>query len=290
MGLFALPYFTFGPWPKEPFFQLGNFPIQIQPFGLLVAMGIFWNLHMGAKKAETKLGLSGEKYQSVAFYALFFGWIISHIIDVLFYHFESFIQNPAIIFRFGGTFSSYGGLVGGIIGVAFWLRKYKEKDLLKWFDLAVWSLPFGWFFGRMGCSIVHDHPGLAAPHWFLAINFADPTRNWLDGPRHDLGFYEFLWWGIILIVWYFLDKKPRPKGFYIAMLPLLYTPIRFVLDFLRIPESQNGDSRYFGLTPGQYFSLLFFLVGLYYLKRLKNVEPEPWVAYQEPKKLKKHKK
>ena len=39
---------------------------------------------------------------------------------------------------------------------------------------------------------------------------------------------------------------------------LLYAPMRFFLDTLRI-----ADPRYFGMTPGQYFSIVFSFLGLF---------------------------
>ena len=57
-------------------------------------------------------------------------------------------------------------------------------------------------------------------------------------------------------------RKPRKRGFFMALLPLIYAPVRFFLDFLRETPDHGGDVRYYGLTPGQYGSILFFLVGI----------------------------
>ncbi len=49
-----------------------------------------------------------------------------------------------------------------------------------------------------------------------------------------------------------------PISIHILLVLLLYTPVRFGLDFLRAFET-----RHYGLTPGQYFSILFFVLALY---------------------------
>ena len=45
------------------------------------------------------------------------------------------------------------------------------------------------------------------------------------------------------------SRKSRPDGFYVALLPIVYTPCRFYFDFLRAPVDDGGDIRYAGLTP-----------------------------------------
>jgi prolipoprotein diacylglyceryltransferase len=63
---------------------------------------------------------------------------------------------------------------------------------------------------------------------------------------------------------------------------MMYAPARFTLDFLRVPPELGGDIRYFGLTPGQYMSILLFLVSLYFFNRVRKGEPIVWKKY-EPK-------
>ena len=47
-----------------------------------------------------------------------------------------------------------------------------------------------------------------------------------------------------------LDRKPRPPGFWLPVFFLLYGPARFAMDFLRI-----GDATYGGLTPAQFLMI-----------------------------------
>ena len=62
-------------------------------------------------------------------------------------------------------------------------------------------------------------------------------------------------------------RRFRPfEDFHLIFVLLLYTPVRFLLDYLRVHERH-----YFGLTPGQYLSVAFFLVAIYLLcHRLKQ--------------------
>src|SRR5690606_35751210 len=84
-------------------------------------------------------------------------------------------------------------------------------------------------------------------------------------PRHDLGLYEVFWSAGVIALFLFLSRRRRPRGTYMALLPILYAPVRFFLDFLRAEPESGGDVRYGSLTPGQWASFLILGVGLYVL-------------------------
>jgi phosphatidylglycerol:prolipoprotein diacylglycerol transferase len=145
------------------------------------------------------------------------------------------------------------------------------------------GLVLGWIFGRLGCTIVFDHPGHLS-NFFLA--FQHP-----DGARHNLGFYEFLLTLFILLPAILILHRLKAKpGSYLAAVLILYTPARFFLDFLRMDASQNGDVRYFGLTPGQYGSIILFVLGVLIAIKLFRSPSVPLTIVQPsetPKKAKK---
>ena len=47
-----------------------------------------------------------------------------------------------------------------------------------------------------------------------------------------------------------------------AVILLMYAPVRFGFDFLRAPDVRFADSRYLGLTPAQYGVIALFFVGV----------------------------
>ena len=71
-----------------------------------------------------------------------------------------------------------------------------------------------------------------------------------------------LWTLVLAILLYGLRNYKPFRGFPIALIFLLYSSVRFYLDSLRV-----GDRLYWGLTPGQYFSMIVFGIGLYLLVR-----------------------
>ena len=68
-------------------------------------------------------------------------------------------------------------------------------------------------------------------------------------------------------------RRRLPLGSYVVATALAYPPVRFAMDFLRIPQSEGGDTRYLGLTPAQYGCIALFLFGfamIFYMRRLKK--------------------
>jgi len=125
----------------------------------------------------------------------------------------------------------------------------------------------------MGCFVVHDHPG-APSDFFLAV--ADYQVG--EPPfvaRHDLGLYEVLWAVVAGLVLLKLAQKRRPRGFYFAVITLMYAPVRFCLDFLRATDIGVADTRYAGLTPAQYASLFFFGVSVFLVYRISKFPLAP---------------
>ena len=90
---------------------------------------------------------------------------------------------------------------------------------------------------------------------------------------HDMGFYEALWSLTMLGIFLYLDRIPRKPGIYAPLLGTAYGFVRFFMDFLR-PEWT--DVRYLGLTPAQYWSVIFFVVfGAILIRQLRS-DAEPY--------------
>jgi phosphatidylglycerol:prolipoprotein diacylglycerol transferase len=84
---------------------------------------------------------------------------------------------------------------------------------------------------------------------------------------------------VIIALFIGLERRSRrPVGFYCVLLPLVYAPVRFFLDFLRATPLEGGDVRYAGLTPAQWSSILMIGIGLavwQFAVRPRMAESEP---------------
>jgi phosphatidylglycerol:prolipoprotein diacylglycerol transferase len=232
--------------------------VALQPFGLLAATGILVGAHIAERRARA-CGIPEGAVADLLLHAVPLGLLTAYLLNMVFYDPEFLrrvLRDPGLLFdRYLGL-SSFGGFLGGIAGALVWQRR-RGMSLLEAGDAVAYAFPAGWFFGRTGCFTVHDHPGVVTD-FPLAVD-----DYWLQGvPRHDLGFYEVLWSLAAFSLFALLGRRPRKQGFFLALLPLLYAPVRFGLDFLREGPDRGGDIRYLGLTPGQYGSLALFAVGL----------------------------
>jgi phosphatidylglycerol:prolipoprotein diacylglycerol transferase len=87
-------------------------------------------------------------------------------------------------------------------------------------------------------------------------------------PRYDLGLLEMLFAVGISILFAATWRKRLPLGWYAAVLPIVYAPVRFGLDFLRLDDPAGGDLRYGSLTPAQWACTALFLGGLILYRRV----------------------
>ncbi len=228
-------------------------PLKIQPFGILVVLGLIVGYRVALWQARER-NLDREKVESLVLWTVVSGFILAHLVSEIFYAPQRVVENPLVLLTFWTSLSSYGGFAGGAIGAYLFVRRNK---LAFWphADLLATALIAGWFFGRLGCTVVHDHPGKLS-EFFLAVKFP-------GGSRHDLGFYEWLFTiGLNALVFWQLRRDPRP-GTVVVTLMLTYAPVRFFMDYLR-----TADLHYFGLTPGQYFSIALLVGGLLLAWRL----------------------
>lgn len=276
-ALLYIPWFKAEPWEIPlpftiPWTHIHQIPIQ--PFGVLVATGVLLGAYLSEWYAKRN-GISPGAVADLVTHVVVCGFVFGYFLNAGFYHPETIVElihHPKLLVTEWLGLSSYGGFLGAIIGVFVWKWR-RNVPVLPVTDALAFVFPIGWMFGRMGCSVVHDHPGKVT-HFFLAVNdyhVGLPPYQ----PRHDLGLYEVFWSIACIIVFVAILNRKRPRGLYVALLPLLYTPVRFFLDYLRAPPELGGDVRYYGYTPGQYASVVLFIIGLAILWYvLKHPNPE----------------
>lgn len=254
-----LPYFE-----PRVLFHVG--PIAVYPFGPLVAAGVLVGSFLGVRRAERR-GLSRAGLESFATYILIFGFVLSHVFDVLMYRPRDVLREPWILLELWNGISSYGGFLGCIIGAFVW-SWVKKEPILPYGDQVAAVFPVGWIFGRAGCATAHDHVGRLSDSPF-AVAF--PDGLYLPaGPRFDLGLLELFFTIPIAatVLWY--ARKPRRAGAITGLLCVLYAPIRFPLDALRATDISGADARYAGLTPAQWLSIGLLVTGVLLLVRSRG--------------------
>ena len=235
-----IPYFQ---WTH---IQLG--PLTLQVWGLFVALGILVGLWIAARRAD-KQGLDKGIVYDAGTWIMLGAFLGARILHIVGYEFSTYLADPMEVFRvWHGGFSSVGGFIGAVL-VGVWYLRRKHVDVYKYADVMIFGLPIGLAIGRIGCFFIHDHPGTASD-FVLAVQQPDGTS------QHDHGLYLSINGFLLAGLFWWLSRKKRPLGTYIAVFLTWYGAMRFFLDFYR-----TVDATYLGLTPAQYVSLVMFIAG-----------------------------
>jgi phosphatidylglycerol:prolipoprotein diacylglycerol transferase len=244
------------PYIAQPHITLG--PISIHAFGVLVALAMIVGMRFVRRRAAAD-GLEPMVADRLVTWVLIAGFIGAHLVDRFVYYPAETLAEPLRIFKFWEGLSSFGGFLGAIVGAVLFFRREPSLPRWRYLDCVAYGFPFGWIFGRLGCTVAFDHPGKETT-FFLAELDEHGVR------RHNLGFEEALYTILIAALFYVLGRKGRrPPGFFVAVLAIAYAPVRFLFDFLR-----TRDVRYFGLTPGQWGALVLLVVGVLLLQRAQK--------------------
>ena len=245
-----IPYFTI---PSIHLFG----SVYLHPFGVLLILGIVIAYRVMMSRAGD-LQIPGDEMKGALICAFAVGLIGAHLVDVLFYQPEILrTEGWAAYFRVFTGLSSIGAVFGGIAGLCVYL-KYRGRHCIPHLSVMVEGFVVWWAFVRLGCTLAHDHVGTLTS-FFLAFNYP-------AGPRHNLGFYEFL---LVILVLFPITLIVRRDQFqprnYVGTIFLIYGSLRFGLDFLRATDLPGSDLRYLGLTAAQYGCLMLAGAGLYML-------------------------
>jgi phosphatidylglycerol:prolipoprotein diacylglycerol transferase len=267
--------------------------IPIQPFGILVAAALVVGYMLGRRRARLT-GLDPQICADGQVWIVVSGFVVAHWVSVIFYFPHRVLEEPWQLLAFWSGLSSFGGIIGAILGAVIYFKR-KGVSIIKYCDAIVFGFVPAWILGRMGCTIVFDHPGLQTD-FILGMELPkDVIHNgvllYTKGTVvHNLGMYEAMLAVVLTIVIYSM-KNIRPfDGFHPAVMLILYSPVRFYMDTLRVV-----DKTYWGMTPGQYFAILLLLFAVYLIlmglrrRRLAAAgEAEP--AASSPKKKRKKKR
>lgn len=237
-----------------PYFSLTSIslgPLALHMWGLLVAVGFVVGAGAAARMAKRR-GLRAALVYDLALWLVIAGMVGGRAGHVLFYDPAYYLAHPLeIVAIWQGGMSVFGGFIACLLFGVWYLRK-KKVDVHAYADVLVFGLPFGKIFGRIGCFLIHDHPGTLTD-FALGVQYPDGEV------RHDLGLYLAINALILSVLFAWFAKKGAKQGTYIVVFCIWYGVARFFLDFLRVV-----DVRYGGLTPGQYLSLLLLGGGIGY--------------------------
>jgi phosphatidylglycerol:prolipoprotein diacylglycerol transferase len=239
-------------------FRIGNFPINT--YGVFLALAFLCAILITVKLAERD-GLPRQKIYDLSLWMLLASLIGSKIL--MFFTEPEYRDHPLQLLsldflRSGGVF--YGGLLGAVLTGYFLMRRYK----LPWWktaDACAPGIAIGNFFGRQGCFA-------AGCCWGKPTNLPwgvrftelghEITGVPIDVPLHPTQLYESFSMLIVFFFLLWLHKYRRFNGQVILFYALLYSIVRFAIEFVR--DDPRGDilglTSMTGLSTSQIISLI----------------------------------
>ena len=182
---------------------------------------------------------------------------------ILFYNVSTYADNPwAILKIWEGGMSFHGGLIGGLVGMVLYARRFK-RSLFVVMDFVAPLIPLGLGFGRLGNFINGELWGKVTDSpWGMVMH--DPLLGTVS--RYPSQLYEAFLEGLVLflIVWWYSAKK-RPLLAVSAVFFLGYGLFRFLIEFVRVPDAHIGYLSGW-LTMGQLLSLPMIVGGTLLLR------------------------
>jgi phosphatidylglycerol:prolipoprotein diacylglycerol transferase len=245
-------------------------PLQIHWYGVmyLLAFGMAWVL--GQWRVRQSRRWTKANLADLIFYCVLGVVIGGRLGYMVFYSLPSLIANPLDLIKvWQGGMSFHGGLLGVVISMALFAKRY-QKSFFEVADFTAPLVPLGIAAGRLGNFINGELWGKATD---LPWGMVFPNIDLLA--RHPSQLYEFLLEGLVLffIVWIY-SSKPRPRMAVCGLFGLCYGVFRFCLEFFRVPDVQYGYLAWNWLTMGQLLSLPLIAFGVItlYLAYINNRE------------------
>lgn len=207
-------------------------------------------------------------------------------------------------FRFVGGFeftgfqglASHGAAIGIVVSMYFYRKKYNYKSLMWILDRIVIPVASGAVFIRIGNFINSEIIGKVTTS-DLGVRFVQDyynkreivaetgIKNYKEAykavtnnpkfndlleavpVRHAAQLYEsFSYIFVFLALWYFYSKtnKSEQTGFLFGLFLVLLWSVRFFVEFVKEPQGEEYIN-WFGLNTGQWLSIPFIIIGLYFM-------------------------
>jgi phosphatidylglycerol:prolipoprotein diacylglycerol transferase len=247
-----------------PYVDLGSVPVlgvRVQPYGVATLLALA-SAALTAVLLRRRFAIPGRAIAVLAPCAILAALVVGHVGDVVAYQagqggFSQLASGHALFGALIGV-----ALVALVVALAFRLVGGDVADLVALATLVAMTI------GRVGCALVHDHPG-AATDSAIGVDFPIEAVRWLfvrhmPAPGttvrlHDLGLDELLLLVPITAVGFFLAARRLRAGSIAIFAAIAYAAIRFPLDFLRREET---DPLHAGLTAAQWGCLLMLALAV----------------------------
>jgi phosphatidylglycerol:prolipoprotein diacylglycerol transferase len=240
-----------------------HFPIHA--YGFMLALSFLLGIWIASARAK-RAGLNPIVIADVGFWVILSAIVGSRAYYVLL-HFEEFrndlwaIINP---FNHGlvgiGGLVMYGGFIGAILAAVVFFKK-KKIPFLPYADASAPSVALGVALTRIGCFLNGCCFGSSATHGGITF----PVSSAAGMYQHEIHaaglypaqLYESAGGLLVFLLLLLIDRKKPFTGFLFYSLGLLYSVLRFIVDFSRF---YGTDERLAGLSHNQIVCIVLFVI------------------------------
>jgi phosphatidylglycerol---prolipoprotein diacylglyceryl transferase len=248
-------------WNADPIaFSIGG--MRVFWYGILFATAILSGLEM-MKWFYRRENKDLEQLDTLFLYIVVGIVLGARLAHCFLYEPSFYLAHPLeILYVWKGGLASHGGTLGVIIAIYLYTKKYKVNLLWLLDRVAIASGIFA-FFVRLGNFMNSEILGhVTNVPWAIVFIRID------EFPRHPVQLYEaFSYLGITILLLFIYRRwsKCLNDGFLFGLFLAIIFGVRFLLEFVKERQAEYSADLLF--STGQFLSIPFVLVGLYFIYR-----------------------
>lgn len=257
-------------WNPSKGIDLGFFTLHYYSMMWIVAFILGFYIMKRIYKNENE---SNESLDSLFIYSVVGIMLGARLGHVIFYQPELFKEDFFSVFlpfsfkggiHFTGFqgLASHGAAMAMIVSMYLYNKKVLKKSVLWILDRVVIPVASGAVFVRFGNFINSEIIGKPTNSDYGVVF----TKLGEDFPRHPAQLYEaicYVFVFFILFYFYWKTKKSEQEGFLFGLFLVLLWTVRFFVEFVK--EAQVEERATWALNTGQWLSIPFILIGLYFM-------------------------
>ena len=250
------------PSPSSGTLEIG--PVNLNAYGLMIALGVVAAVRIAGKRAERINAASMDDMSSIALWAVPAGVLGGRAYHVL-TDYEKFQGNWGDVIKvWQGGLGIWGGITVGVL-VGFWRAKKMNLDAWVLVSCSVPGIAVAQAIGRWGNWWNQELFGRPTDlPWALEVSDTTALKaGFAEGTTfHPTFLYESLGCLVLAVALIVVEKKLKPgRGRLLAWYVAGYTALRFFIEGLRIDEAKELA----GFRFNQWVSIIAFAIAVAFL-------------------------
>lgn len=227
-------------------------PFTVYSYGFLLFLGFIAGIFLARKRAK-RFGIEPDSIYDLAFWAILLGILGARGLFIL-QDLPHYTKNPREIFTQFSGLTSFGGLLGGFLGVLIYAKRAKQR-LWPVLDTVAPSFLLAHAIGRIGCLLNGCCHGFACD-----LPWAIPIQG-QPGRYHPAQAYDSLMNIAMLLLLLRFERRGLAAGQTFGAMLFLHGITRVIYELWRAGTSSTTISG-LPITEAQVAAALISLVGL----------------------------